>query len=243
MILYIYCWMSTFKDRFKQIKTNKSRVLSCAPLTFHPQRDHHALVLDAVHQLAAVHPIVLQLQVAQLQRRVHHVSPAQWGPPAQGAVGFAALLVGHQDDVLWADPLRLQFGPLDSVLAGFGPQEAWQRDVLAPAACDLGVHWRLEQVLQIQGCCSWDREFFFLNDLFTKSVRFIWLYFIYLSCSEKMLTGGHETSSLPAASPFIFWLKCFGLEFSKTDLEEFTLKFSEIFDVLQQFFGFLFANK
>lgn len=107
-----------------------------------------------MHQLAAVHPFIQQLQVAQLQRGVHHVGPAHRGPPAQRAIGFAALLIGHQDDVLWADPLRFQFGPLDSVLTGSGPQDARQRDILAAVAGDLGVDWRLKQVLQIQGCCS-----------------------------------------------------------------------------------------
>lgn len=194
MILYVYYWMSTFKDRFKQIKTNKWRPIWCPadlPPTARPPRSRPRCRAPAgsgtSHRPAAAGGSAAARRPSREPGAVRPAcpggrrvcSPARWTPgwrspgrPAPAPVWTTWLGTG------WVWP--------SGGMAAWrsGPGGLWPRRTLEARAgtSDSGL-------LQLrQGI------FFFLM---TCSQC---LYFVYSSCSEKMLTGGHETSSLSSAS-------------------------------------------
>ncbi|KAK0138182.1 Ammonium transporter Rh type B [Merluccius polli] len=81
--------------------------------------------------------------MVDVQRGVHGVSIAEGDARAQEAIEFEGVSVGYQHNVLGPRVFRLQFGPLDFVMAGFGLQDAGQGGVLPPTGNDL----RMEEIV------------------------------------------------------------------------------------------------
>ncbi|KPP78717.1 ammonium transporter Rh type B-like [Scleropages formosus] len=97
--------------------------------TFDPQGEHHALVLEAVDELAAVLPVVLELQVHEAQRRVQRVRAPQGRSARQRSVRLVRVAVGDEHHVLEAARQRLHFGPPHFVVRRPGAQQTRQSGV------------------------------------------------------------------------------------------------------------------
>lgn len=141
-----------FSMPFLNLTFQLNTVLLIASVTFNPQRYDNILILDAIDQLTAIHATVFQLKMTKLQRGVHGVSLSKGSPWSKMAIWLRGMCIWYHDNILWPYVSWLQFCPFHFITAGLGPQNTRQGDIMSPSANDLGVHRRVNQILQLLGC-------------------------------------------------------------------------------------------